>query len=243
MCKSSNVLAVFALFCSQAFAQVGIGTTSPHGSAALEISSTNKGFLLPRMTTTERGSIPNPLPGMLIYNTTASKFQGYVGVPSTWISTDPSNTSNSSVNLGPGDETAQTFLAPSTEEINRVSAVAKGSINISPWTVASTTVVAKIYSGIYNSSNPGSPLATSGSVTISSLGTYNFDFNPAFQATSNTTYTLVFTNTDNSNLMAFRQNSSNTYTDGYQFFPPSTTSTSDDLNLIFYTLTGSWVDL
>ncbi len=48
-------------------AQVGIGTTSPHASAALEINSTNKGILVPRMTEANRPS--SPATGLLIYQT------------------------------------------------------------------------------------------------------------------------------------------------------------------------------
>jgi len=243
MCTKSNLAVIAMLLSLTSVAQVGIGTSSPHASAALEISSTNKGLLLPRMTTTERGSIPNPLPGMMIYNTTETKFQGYVGVPAVWINTDPNNSSSAAVTRGPGFESAQTFLAPSTEEIVRVTAQCEASGPGPTWPSGSATSIAKIYAGLYDSNNPGTPVATSGSVTISSLGTYNFDFNPTFQPTSNTTYTIVFTNTDNTNYLYFRENNSNTYADGYRYFPPTSTSNSNDLNLKFYSLTGSWIDL
>jgi uncharacterized protein (TIGR02145 family) len=49
--------------------KVGIGTTAPNASAALDVSSTSKGFLPPRMTTTERDNISDPEPGLIIYNT------------------------------------------------------------------------------------------------------------------------------------------------------------------------------
>jgi uncharacterized protein (TIGR02145 family) len=51
------------------FAQVGIGTTTPDASALLDVESSTKGFLPPRMTTTERNAISSPLPeGLIIYN-------------------------------------------------------------------------------------------------------------------------------------------------------------------------------
>jgi len=50
------------------FAQVGIGTTSPHASAILEISSTTKGFLPPRMNKTEMDLITN-VTGLMVYCT------------------------------------------------------------------------------------------------------------------------------------------------------------------------------
>ncbi|HPG12682.1 MAG TPA: hypothetical protein PLU37_14210, partial [Chitinophagaceae bacterium] len=49
---------------------VGIGTTTPNSKAALDISSTTQGVLIPRMTTTERNAILFPPDGLLIFNTT-----------------------------------------------------------------------------------------------------------------------------------------------------------------------------
>jgi uncharacterized membrane protein len=48
---------------------VGIGTTSPHSSAIVDIASTNKGVLLPRLTQGERFSISNPATGLVVYQT------------------------------------------------------------------------------------------------------------------------------------------------------------------------------
>ena len=47
----------------------GIGTTTPAGSSLLEVSSTTKGVLLPRMTKTQREAIAGPVEGLLIYQT------------------------------------------------------------------------------------------------------------------------------------------------------------------------------
>lgn len=55
------------------FSQVGIGTTSPHNSALLELSSTTKGLLPPRMTAAQRTSLSSPAEGLLIYQTDGSK--------------------------------------------------------------------------------------------------------------------------------------------------------------------------
>lgn len=48
---------------------VGIGTTTPNSSAKLEIKSTNKGLLIPRMTQAQRNAIASPANGLLIYQT------------------------------------------------------------------------------------------------------------------------------------------------------------------------------
>ncbi len=71
-----NILFIGALFFSmQLFAQTGIGTTSPHASAKLEISSNNKGFLPPRIAltgTNDITTIASPATGLVIYNTATS---------------------------------------------------------------------------------------------------------------------------------------------------------------------------
>ena len=49
--------------------QVGIGTSSPHTSAILDLTSTTKGLLLPRLTTTQINAISTPAAGLTVYNT------------------------------------------------------------------------------------------------------------------------------------------------------------------------------
>lgn len=51
--------------------QTGIGTMTPDASAKLEIASTNKGFITPRMTAAQKTAIPTPATGLLIYQTDA----------------------------------------------------------------------------------------------------------------------------------------------------------------------------
>lgn len=53
-----------------AFSQnIGIGTTTPHASSQLDISSTTRGLLPPRMTTAQRNAIATPAKGLLVYDT------------------------------------------------------------------------------------------------------------------------------------------------------------------------------
>lgn len=56
---------------------VGIGTGAPQ--AALDVTSTTGGVLLPRLTTAQRNAIFNPIPGTVIFNTTYGTFEGYTG--------------------------------------------------------------------------------------------------------------------------------------------------------------------
>jgi hypothetical protein len=48
---------------------LGVGTSSPNSTAALQIDSTTKGFLPPRMTSTERAAITSPATGLVVYQT------------------------------------------------------------------------------------------------------------------------------------------------------------------------------
>jgi len=51
------------------FAQVGIGTTTPDASAALDVTSTTQGFLPPRMTKVQLEAIASPVEGLMVYCT------------------------------------------------------------------------------------------------------------------------------------------------------------------------------
>ena len=52
--------------------QVGLGTTTPNTSALLDLTSTAKGFLPPRMTAAQRAAIGTPATGLLVYQTDGS---------------------------------------------------------------------------------------------------------------------------------------------------------------------------
>jgi hypothetical protein len=51
---------------------VDIGTNTPAYSAALDISSTDKGLLIPRLTAVQKLAITTPVNGLLIYQTDAA---------------------------------------------------------------------------------------------------------------------------------------------------------------------------
>jgi hypothetical protein len=52
-------------------AGLGVGTVTPDASSLLDVSSTSKGLLPPRMTVTQRNAIVNPANGLIIFNTTS----------------------------------------------------------------------------------------------------------------------------------------------------------------------------
>lgn len=58
---------------------VGIGTSSINASAILDVTSTARGFLAPRMTTAQKNAIATPATGLLVYDTTLNAFNFYNG--------------------------------------------------------------------------------------------------------------------------------------------------------------------
>ncbi len=64
-----------------AFAQnnIGIGTTTPNASAALDITSTTKGLLIPRMAGAQRITIASPATGLLVFDTDTKTIWAYDG--------------------------------------------------------------------------------------------------------------------------------------------------------------------
>ncbi len=63
---------------------IGVGTArTTNASAYLEVGPTsgaNKGFLPPRLTTTQRNSISSPAAGLFIYNSTTGRYNFYNGI-------------------------------------------------------------------------------------------------------------------------------------------------------------------
>jgi hypothetical protein len=76
----NNLTILFIIFLGfNVFAQVGIGTTTPANSSMLDIQSTTKGVLIPRMTTAQRTVIASPANGLLIFDTDTKSFWFYNG--------------------------------------------------------------------------------------------------------------------------------------------------------------------
>jgi hypothetical protein len=67
--KQLFTLLAAALLTATTFAQVGINIETPDASAALDITSTTGGLLVPRMTKAQRGFIDTPATGLMIYQT------------------------------------------------------------------------------------------------------------------------------------------------------------------------------
>ena len=101
----------------------------PDASAMLDIASTGKGFLAPRMTTTQQNAISLPAKGLLIFNTTdnmfkvntgtaASPFWSTLGISANnWLVTGNSGTSSASNFLGTIDNVSLRFKSNNIERM------------------------------------------------------------------------------------------------------------------------------
>lgn len=80
--KQCSILLFFLLVSLLTNAQIGIGTMTPNPSAILDLTSVDKGFLVPRMSSAARNLIVPAASGLMIYNTEVGQIQVN-------ISTDP----------------------------------------------------------------------------------------------------------------------------------------------------------
>ena len=95
----------------------GIGTLTPNTSASLDINSTSKGILIPRMTQAQRNAIVSPATGLMIFQTNnTTGFYYYNGTAWIAISTKGVNTTLS--NLKTPTAVNQSLLPGTTNSID-----------------------------------------------------------------------------------------------------------------------------
>ena len=148
-------------------AQVGVGTTTPDASAALDITSTTKGLLIPRMTNAQRQSISNPAAGLQVFVTDldGGSFMFYDGTEWGTLSFTKKRPDAPTIGTATLDNAQSTvsFTAPSSD----------GGLAITSYTATSTP------GGITGTLSQ----AGSGSITVTGLTNY-------------TTYTFTVTATN-----------------------------------------------
>ena len=97
----SSLVLFFVVFSSKG-QNVGINTNTPHPSAALDITDSTKGMLIPRMTMVQRNNIQNPAEGLMVYQTDSTKGYWYFD-GSEWKNVTANNNSNN--NTGSNNQT------------------------------------------------------------------------------------------------------------------------------------------
>lgn len=146
-------------------AQVGIGTASPNASAQLDVSSTTKGFLLPRMTTTQRNAIQNPVNGLMIYNTTSNSLNVYIS--GTWTQVTNTVPNGTVTSLSAGTSSGNLIWDVAASNVSSVvNYVGGNGESHSGQTVASTGVT-----GLTATLNAGQFAVGNGALTYTISGT------------------------------------------------------------------------
>ena len=87
--KNIFTLLAAALLTATTFAQVGINIETPDASAALDITSTTGGLLVPRMTAAQRDAITTPSQGLIIFCSDCAFGEGelQIRLTSSWKNT------------------------------------------------------------------------------------------------------------------------------------------------------------
>ncbi|WP_396211862.1 hypothetical protein [Flavobacterium sp.] len=118
-----KIIVLLALFTSKTYSQVGVNVAVPDASAELEILSTNKGFIIPRMTQAQRTTaIASPANGLMVFQTTAPIGLFYYNVStwvqlSTWQITGNTGTNKIVNKLGTTDSNPVIFRTEGTEKM------------------------------------------------------------------------------------------------------------------------------
>lgn len=101
-CVSTRLLPIFFLFFTLiSQAQIGIGNTSPNASSMLDITSTSKGILVPRMTTVQRNAIATPANSLLVFDTTLESYFYFdtTPAPGSWVKINSSSNQRNNYKL------------------------------------------------------------------------------------------------------------------------------------------------
>jgi hypothetical protein len=202
-----RLITLICIFSStQLTAQTGIGTTTPHASAKLDITSVDKGFLPPRMTSSQRDAIPSPAAGLMVYQTDGTSGLYYYN-GSAWIYIINSTTNIVSVvNGGTGTSTgsitgtgALTFTAGGTNQNINLTPSGNGNVvTNSKVGIGTNSPGATLEIGSSNGSVPGSLILNP---TTTGTGEEGAEINlkPAPVSTSPAAQTWVIDQVSNAN--------------------------------------------
>ena len=99
------LIAIIILISCTISAQISVTTDGSiaDGSAMLEVKSSSKGFLPPRMSGAQRDAIASPATGLIIFNTSDDVLQMYEGSEWVTLSLEPSSGSTDVTNPMTGE--------------------------------------------------------------------------------------------------------------------------------------------
>src|SRR6266487_3878676 len=148
MKKITSIIALLlaAKFSMAQGVAINNNNAAPSSSAMLDVQSTTKGVLIPRMTTAQRTAIASPAKGLMVYDTDANAFWFYngsawtnltaSGLATGWSLTGNSGTTPASNFLGTADNIS---LNIKTNNQTRLTVADNGNIGIN-----NTTPLAKL---------------------------------------------------------------------------------------------------
>ncbi len=164
-------------FYTASTSQLSLGTSTPNLSALLQLDSTSKGFLAPRMTTAERDAIVSPATGLMIYNTTTNAYNVYNGTSWGSIGSGGGGAGSGSIATGtPGSfayyPAADTAVSPQSTLFFSSNKIGIGSTSPSATLVVQGTSTAPSINLFVVASSSGANffvVGQNGSTTIGSL--------------------------------------------------------------------------
>jgi len=204
----TNSLGVLIQGNSDATTKVGIGTATPAASAKLDVVSTTRGLLIPRMTTAQRDAISSPAVGLLIYNTSTGRLSHRGG--SAWFDYYIAEQVTSAAFAV--TSTTGGLLMPRMTDA-QMNAIATPSAGL---TVMNTTYRSSLYFKDANDWIPVRGMMPAGNITANSTITWNPTLQVVNAASGNITITLptlaTFSNAGKEIVLVRLDNSANTVT-------------------------------
>lgn len=143
--KIKYISLLIILISFSGFSQIGIGTATPANSSELEVSSTTKGVLIPRMTAIQRNAITSPANGLLVFQTDGASGLYFYDTASTswksiasdgWVLNGNNGTNPTTNFIGTQDAQAFSIVTADIKRFNILPSSNAGNIGIGTTTPA-----------------------------------------------------------------------------------------------------------
>ena len=226
-------------------ANVGIGTNTPTAklevagaakvNGSLDVNTTTGALIMPRLTTAQIGAL-SAVPGMVVFNTSTVKFQGYAAtVMPQAIDQANAIISGTSSSLGAFTH-AQSFLAGTTGALTKIDIMA-GYVNPN----GSYNYTLRVFTG----AGVGGTLLSTQTVAINAYGVNALNLSPGVNLTAGNTYTFMI-QAQGAADGSVQLTTGNSYTPGLWYNNGSPVLPEYDMYFNTYitpAIVGGWVDL
>lgn len=140
--------------------------TTPDASSVLDLVSTSKGFLPPRMTNTQRNNISSPATALMVYNSTNNRYNGYNGTSwreLAWVLIGTATWNPASIADG---ASASTDVTVTGAAVGDPCSVGFTSIAAAGWRITANVRAADTVSVFLTNNTGGAVDLASGTVTV-----------------------------------------------------------------------------